>query len=387
MQTDVIPRLIADRLARSKKSVLLLGPRQTGKSTLLKGLSPDLSLNLASEADFFRFSAQPELLESLLEEQKPRTVFIDEIQRIPSLLNTIQAILDDHTRPPRFYLSGSSARKLRRGHANLLPGRVFMFQLSGLCARELGYRLDLGKALAFGTLPGPYLEPDQADRAKLLRTYSATYLKEEIQAEALARSIPGFARFLATAASLSGQICDFSKIASKSKVSRSSCIRFVEILEDTLIAQRVTVFEGAEEADTIRHPKLYFFDAGVLNGLLGSFELSQDRLGTLFEHFIYSQLRNSAFAQDEPLEIQYFRTRHGLEVDFVVHWGGKTWAIEAKAGEVQGGDLEGLRAFRRYYPKVHRCVAVGMKEPKNRKRSQDGILICGWEDLLKELGL
>lgn len=262
-----------------------------------------------------------------------------------------------------------------------------MFELAGLCARELDYHLDLNKALAFGTLPEPYLESNRADCAKLLRTYSATYLKEEIQAEALARCIPGFARFLSTAAELSGQICDFSKIATKSKVSRSSCIRFMEILEDTLIAQRVTVFDRAEEADVIRHPKLYFFDAGVLNGLLGSFEISQDRMGALFEHFIYSQLRNSALALDEPIEIQYFRTRHGLEVDFIVKLRGKIWAIEVKSGEIQQGDLDGLLAFRKYYPKVHRCIAVGMREVKNRNRSQNGILICSWENMLQAMDL
>lgn len=383
----MISRLLSDRLLRSKKSVLLLGPRQTGKSTLIKNLAPSLTINLSAETEFFRFSAQPDLLESLIEEQNPKTIFIDEIQRVPSLLNTIQAIIDDRPHPPKFYLSGSSARKLRRGHANLLPGRLFTFELSGLCAREVDYRIDLKKALAYGTLPEPYLETNIADCSKLLRTYSATYLKEEIQAEALARSITGFARFLETTAALSGQICDFSKIASKSKVSRTSCTRFIEILEDTLIAQRVTVFDQAEEADTIRHPKLYFFDVGVLNGLLGSFDLSQDRIGSLFEHFIYSQLRNSALAQDEPIEIQYFRTRHGTEVDFIVKLRGQIWAIEVKAGEVQRDDIEGLRSFRKYYPKVHRCIAVGMKELKNRSRSQDKILICSWDHLLHEMGL
>lgn len=381
----MVNRRLASVLAASKKSCLLLGPRQVGKSTLFKSLAPEMSINLASESEFFRYSTDPELLETVVREQSPRTVFIDEIQRIPTLLNTIQAILDDSPHPPRFYLSGSSARKLRRGHANLLPGRIFTYHLGGLAASELDYRVNLKKALAHGLLPEPYLTSDDRASEKLLRSYSGTYLKEEIQAESLARNISGFARFLEAMASFSGQICDFSKISSKSKVSRTSCIRFVEILEDTLIAERVSVFERADEADTIKHPKFYFFDVGVLNGLLGNFAVSQDRIGNLFEHFVFNQLRNSAMARDEEIKIEYFRTRHGLEVDFIVTFRGKVWAIEVKSGSVQNSDLESLRAFKRYFPKTHRAIAVSPKEI--RRSSRDGILICGWVDLLKELGL
>jgi predicted AAA+ superfamily ATPase len=218
----------------------------------------------------------------------------------------------------------------------------------------------------------------------LLRTYSATYLKEEILAETLVRNVEGFARFLNAAASMSGKICDFSKISAKAKVSRTGTVRFVEILEDTLIAERVDVFAEAEDADTIRHPKLYFFDTGVLNGLLGNFQPSLDRVGSLYEHFVYNQLRSSAFALDEPLGVHYFRTRHGLEVDFIVKLRHQIWAIEVKAGQIKGGDLDSLRAFRTYYPQVHRCVAVGMAE---MRRNVDNILICDWTELLKEMGL
>lgn len=380
----MIHRLLSAKLRSARKSCLVLGPRQAGKSTLMKSLSPELTINLAAESEFFRFSSDPRLLESILEGQKPKTVFIDEIQRIPSLLNTIQAILDDGAQAPKFLLSGSSARKLKRGQANLLPGRIFTYELSGLCATELDYEIKLDRALVCGMLPEPYLEPDSAASVKLLRSYASTYLKEEIQAETLVRNIEGFARFLNTAAAVSGKICDFSKISTKSKVSRTGVVRFVEVLEDTLLAQRIEVFSEAEDADVIKHPKLYFFDVGVLNGLLGNFEASLDRLGLLHEHFIYSQLRNSAMAHDEPIDIRYFRTRHGVEVDFVVTLRNRVWAIEVKSGEIDRADLESLRAFRRYYPRVHRCVAVGMRE---RRRSIDGILIGNWDELLREMEL
>ena len=380
----MIPRLLTSKLRSARKSCLVLGPRQTGKSTLIKTLAPELTINLAAESEFFRFSSDPHLLESVLAERAPQTVFIDEIQRIPSLLNTIQATVDESASAPKFFLSGSSARKLRRGQANLLPGRIFTYELSGLCAKELEYEIDLDRALACGMLPEPYLAPNLVESTKLLRSYASTYLKEEIQAETLVRNIQGFARFLNTVAAVSGKICDFSKISTKSKVSRTGVLRFVEILEDTLIAQRVDVFDEAEDADVIKHPKLYFFDVGVLNGLLGNFEPSPDRLGLLHEHFVYSQLRNSAMAHDEPIDIRYFRTRHGLEVDFIVKLRNRIWAIEVKSGEIASADLESLRGFRRYYPRVHRCVAVGMRE---KKRSIDGLLICNWNDLLREMEL
>lgn len=379
----MVKRRLAEILARSKKSILLLGPRQTGKSTLIKSLRPEMTINLSFESEFFRFSTQPGLLESIISEEKPKSVFIDEIQRIPSLLNSIQGILDDMKTPPKFYLSGSSARKLKRGHANLLPGRIFTFHLSGLCAAELDYVMDYKSILAFGALPEPLLELDLNTKRKILRNYSATYLKEEIQAETLLRNIQGFARFLMTIAEFSGAICDFSKISSKANVSRTSCIRFVEILEDTLIAERIPVFQESKSADTIKHPKIFFFDVGVLNGLLGNFEISADRVGLLFEHFIYNQIRNSAMAFDEDIQIEYFRTRHGLVIDFIIKLKNKVWAIEVKSGVVKKLDLEPLKAFQRYYPGVHKMMIVSARE---KRRVQDGILICSWQEMLKELG-
>src|SRR3989338_1807469 len=187
----MITRLIAPLLARSTKSCLLLGPRQTGKSTLIRSLAPALSLNLASEATFLEFARNPQELPQRLAAGRYRTVFIDEVQRLPALLNTIQAVLDEQPRPPTFYLTGSSARKLRRGRANLLPGRIHTYQLGPLVAAELGYALDTAPALSTRTLPGIWAAPEAQARRKTLRSYASTYLKEEIQAEALTRHIEG----------------------------------------------------------------------------------------------------------------------------------------------------------------------------------------------------
>ena len=382
----MLSRLLSAVLSSARKSVLLLGPRQVGKSTLMKELKPDLTLNLAYENDFLRYSANPELFREEIEASDAKLVFVDEIQRIPGLLNTIQALLDDAkgSRHLRFLITGSSARKLRRGQANLLPGRVLSFELGGLCARELNYKVDFQRALKYGFLPEPFLGDSKRETEKMLRSYAAIYLKEEIQAEALSRNIQGFARFLFTLAAASGHVIDLSKLSTKAKVSRTSSQRFIEVLEDTLVAQRIYAFDGAENADVIKHPKLFFFDGGVLNGLLNNFEVSDDRKGALFEQLIYSQLRNSALANDEPIEIYFFRTRHGLEVDFVVKLRNQVWAIEVKSGEAANDDFKGLKVFREYYPAVHKLVVV---TPKEKKRRHGGILVCDWLTLLKEMGL
>lgn len=384
----MVDRLLQGKIKGLPKSILLLGPRQVGKSTLLRGLKPDLIVDLSLESEFFRFSTQLDLLERIIDDVRPERVLIDEIQRIPEILNTIQSLLDTTKRRGealRFLLSGSSARKLRRGHANLLPGRVFTYNLSGICAKEVEYDLNPSRALRFGFLPEPFFEERDDICEKLLTSYSATYLREEIQAESLSRNIQGFARFLNVIAATAGQVLDFSKVSSRAKISRTSCVRFVEILEDTLVAHRISIFDGISNADVIKHPKLYFFDVGVLNGLLQNFNVSADRVGHLFEHLVYNQIRNSAFAHDVPCEIFFFRTRHGLEVDFIVRINGKVWAIEAKAGAIDDGDLQPLRAFRDYFPGVAGCIAVTLRQER-RWKSKDGIVVGDTAAMLREIG-
>jgi len=394
--TDIV-RTLGTSLAACDRSVLLLGPRQVGKSTLLQSLEPDLVINLASEREYFQFSSHPGRLESILEAENPRRVLIDEIQRIPALLNSVQFWVDHQKATkvsPRqrtqFLLSGSSARKLRKGQANLAPGRLRIFHLGGLAASELDYRLDCRRALSVGTLPEPYLTRESRLAENLLRDYSANYLAEEIQAEALTRNLPGFSRFLLVLAEHSGNILDLSKLASKAKVSRTSALRFIEILEDTLIAQRVDSHQEAGEADVIRHPKLFFFDPGVINGLLDNFNVSSDRSGRLMEHLVYSQIRNSLNASDQRAKVEFFRTRNGVEVDFVVtREQNEVWAIEVKAGQVSDDDLKPLLIFRDYFPsdrrKHLRLAVVSLAE--SRKRIRKDCAILGLNELLREMKL
>ena len=382
----MIDRLLAEKLATTSKSILLLGPRQTGKSTLVRSLAPDMEIDLAREAEFLRFSANPDELEERLAASTAKTVFVDEIQRAPALLNTIQALLDDAKRAHRrlrFFLTGSSARRLKRGQANLLPGRVLSFQLGPLSAIELNGRLNVERAMSLGTLPEPYLAADTNEATKLLESYAGTYLKEEIQAEALSRNIQGFSRFLNFVAPASGQTLDISKLSTKAKVSRTSATRYFELLEDTLLVHRIPSYVETK-ADVVKHPRFFFFDVGVLNGLLGNFKVSSDRRGSLFEHVVVSQLVSTAMAYDRRLNLSTFRTRGGLEVDFIATLGEVCWAIEAKsAADVDISDTQALIAARAYLPQRTKLVVV---TPSSAPRKlKNGVEVMSLSDLLRAM--
>jgi len=238
-----IDRLLGKKLMKARKSFLLLGPRQTGKSTLVRTLGPELEINLADEETYVAFLRDPGLLKQRI--RGTSNVFIDEIQRIPSLLNTVQFLLDQE-RPPKFLLTGSSARKLKRGEANLLPGRIFMYELGPLSCTELGEHFELRQALRKGLLPGIYFERDSETWSKLLRTYAITYLKEEIQAEALTRNLEGFSRFFDLVCSRSGDFIDFSKIASLASIERMSARRYFDVLVDTLVLRSIEPFSKSQ---------------------------------------------------------------------------------------------------------------------------------------------
>ncbi|MGE4233370.1 MAG: ATP-binding protein [Bacteriovoracia bacterium] len=341
-------------LLKSKKSFFLLGPRQTGKSTLVRSLSPELEINLSDEETFVQFLKDPGLLKNTVRNNK--TVFIDEIQRIPSLLNTIQFLLDKD-KQLRFYITGSSARKLRRGQANLLPGRTFTYELGPLSPSELSDQFDLNLALSKGMLPEIYLEKDDHTWQKLLRSYSITYLKEEIQAEALTRNLEGFSRFFEVAASRSGDFIDFSKYAAQAYIERTSAKRYFEILSDTLVVEPLEAFTKSSKRRLIQHPKYYFFDVGVLNGILNNFQVSPDRIGSLFEHFFLQSILSEFKALDVPVRRSVYRTESGAEVDFIFEIGTTLFAVEVKATKnIGSSDLRGLKSFVEFFGK--KCIPI-----------------------------
>ncbi len=347
----------------------------------MRELNPSLEINLADEENFFNHSANPGLLRQMVPNAK--TVLIDEIQRLPSLLNTIQAILDQR-KDILFYLTGSSARKLRRGHANLLPGRVFTYELGPLCLQEISQPIVLNELLAKGLLPEPFAHPDPAFWRKHLRSYASTYLKEEIQAEALTRNIEGFSRFFQVIASRAGDFIDISKYAAACMVDRSTARRFFEILEDTLIVYPVEPFTRSSKRRLVQHPRYYFFDVGVLNGTLGNFEVSLDRIGLLFEHLILQLLKSAFKAHDEDVRISVYRTDGGAEVDFIVERQAGVFAVEVKASKTLGShDLRGLKSFAEFYKKKHHPMILYLGE--QTLSFGDGIVARPWIEGILEI--
>jgi predicted AAA+ superfamily ATPase len=380
----MINRLITSEITSTSKSILLLGPRQVGKSTLIQSLKPDLEINLADEMEYLKYSSRPEAFREKIEESNYKTIYVDEVQRLPKLLNTLQAIIDQNKKL-KFYLNGSSARKLKHGQANLLPGRVLHFNLGPLASSELNYQMDSQRALEFGTLPEPYLNPSEKENRNLLRSYAGLYLKEEIKAESLVRNLESFARFFTEAVLQVANFVDYTKLSIKSKISRHAIPRYFEILEDTLVGYRIFPFSMANELDLIKHPKFYLFDNGVYNGLMGNFVASADRIGKLAEQLIFSQLKHSAWAKNIDIDLSTFRTRSGIEVDFIAKISGKLNAIEVNnSPHLDPSDLEGLKFFDASVSQKKNLFVFHFG--KSEKRIAN-IWILPWQKGLKEIGL
>jgi uncharacterized protein len=385
--THVYERLLTRHLVGGSRSVLLLGPRQVGKSTLLESLNPDLSINLADPLTFRDYLSEPERLGAELAAMKDPagTVLVDEIQRIPELLDMIQVILDRKGRRPKFLLSGSSARKLRRGPANLLPGRVIVHYLHPLTAAELGRDFDLAGALAHGTLPGVWAERDEHARALLLRSYSDSYLREEVQAEALVRNLGGYSRLLDLVAASSGRILNLSALCGDAGLGFETARRYLEVLEDTLVVHRVPAWTGSARSSLVAHPKIFLFDIGVRNALLRRplDRCLPDEQGLLLEHLVATELRARIGTIAPDMALHHYRTRAGAEVDFVVSFGREIWGVEVKAARrVDRGDLSGLRSFADSVGGVKRRIVV-CKVPRAQKI--DDVEILPFESFFAEL--
>jgi len=348
----MISRILATSLGKSTKSILLLGPRQTGKSTLIKSLKPELSINLADEEVFLKHTQDFDLLRSLVDRKKSKSIFIDEVQRLPGILNTVQALIDENPKL-KFYLTGSSARKLKKGGANLLPGRVINYSMGTLTLRELNYKISKDDLL-YGFLPGVYVEKDKDFKKDILTSYSANYVNEEIKAEALVKNLPSFTRFLNLSPNLVGTFVDYSKFAQRAMISRHQVPRYFEIFEDTLIASRIFPdSELIEKYDLIKHPKFYFFDVGVLNGLEGSFDHLSNRKGLLAEQLVYQQMVHSASALRKKIIINSLRTRGGAEIDFWIRLDSKKIGLEIKSSnQLIDDDVRHLVQFKKTEPEA-----------------------------------
>ncbi len=335
-----------------EQSFFLFGPRGTGKSTWLRAQLPDsLYLDLLEPPLHRRLLARPERLRRLLAgSPQARTVVIDEIQRVPELLSVVHAILESPS-PPRFVLTGSSARKLRRGDVNLLGGRALHCTLHPFMAAELP-TFDLERALATGLVP---LVVDARDPERSLGAYASVYIDQEVRAEGLTRNVGGFARFLEAISFSHGGQLNISSIARECEVERKAVAGYVSILEDLLVAFRLPVFRKRAKRATVARDKVYLFDTGVFRSLrpTGPLDRPGEIDGQALEGLVAQHLRAWAAYSPGDASVYFWRTRGGSEVDFVVYGEAGFHAFEVKnARRVHASDLRALRTFRGDYPEA-----------------------------------
>lgn len=316
-----------------KKSFLLFGPRMTGKSTWLKAkLNGAVWFDLLRNDVYFQFSSRPETLrEKVLAYDRSKWIVVDEVQRVPALLNEVQSLMEDHCF--RFALSGSSARKLRHGHANLLAGRALVRNLYPLIQAEYGEVITTEEAMGFGTLPG--VVGDKENRIGTLEAYAGTYLREEIKEEALTRNVDAFSRFLEVAALANAQVTNLSSLSRDSRVSRATVTSYFEILQDTLIIRRLESWLPRARVKEVGHPKFYFFDCGVVRAIQGRLRdpIGNEERGHLLETLVYHELSAAVAYQDLGGKLYYWRTADGVEVDFIWQRGSHCVAIEVKSSK------------------------------------------------------
>jgi len=370
-----IKRILDIESLLQRKSCFLFGPRQTGKSFLIRHTLRSAPIyNLLDPDVFLKLSYSPGRLKEELG-PKDRFVVIDEIQKLPALLDLVHLLIEE--RGIRFLLTGSSARKLRRGGFNLLGGRVIEKHLHPFSFIELGREFNLSRALNNGLLPPIYLSdlPDED-----LNAYVGTFLKEEIAAEGLTRNIPAFSRFLEVAALCNGQIINYAKIANDAQVARSTVQEYFGILRDTLIAHELPAWTRSRKRKAIGTAKIYLFDPGITRILQGRSQVNagSPEYGHLFETFIFHELKTYCDYKGID-ELFYWRSQSGFEVDFIL--AGKT-AIEVKASKTIGQhDLKGLKALSdERLLKNYLLVCT-----EKTTRALEGITILHWETFLNNL--
>lgn len=324
--------MIARQATVPNHSFFLFGPRATGKTTWLRQhLGDALWFNLLLEEDYLPLLSSLRMLRERVEAMPPGTwVVVDEVQRLPGLLNEVHDLISRHGAGYKFALSGSSARKLRRLDANLLAGRVIERAMFPLVARELGDGFDLDEILRVGSLPGIILDP--AYRVEKLRAYVHTYLRQEIQQEALVKDIGSFHRFLKVAAIMHGQVVNQAGIARDAGVARTTVQRFFETLVDTLIGYLLPAWQPRAKVRELAKPKFYFFDPGVVRAIsdISDEPLAQADAGPLLEGYILHELRAAIAYRGAGGDLSYWSTQGGREIDFIWSKGRRNLAIEVK---------------------------------------------------------
>lgn len=359
------------------QSIFFWGPRQTGKSTLLKALFPNaLFFDLLLTDVYKRLLTNPEYLRETVLATGNKVVVIDEIQKIPQLLNEVHWLITNHS--VQFILSGSSPRKIIRSGENLLGGRALKYELYPFTFSEIP-DFDLIRAINHGMMPRHYLSTNPK---KNIAAYLGSYLRDEIVAEAKIRNVDVFARFLESAAFSNGEIVNYTNIASDCGVSSPTIKEYFQILEDTLIGRFVPIYQKKPKRRVIKAPKFYYFDIGITNHLLNrpKIEIGTELFGNAFESLIFQELIAYSHYSGKEFRVSYWRTASQLEVDFIL--GNHEVALEVKSSNrISARYLGGIKAFREEYD-VRKSIVVCTEV---LPRIHDNIDILPWRLFLEKL--
>jgi len=333
----------------NSNSFFLLGPRGTGKSTWTKAeFKSSLTFDFLKEATFSELLAHPGRLEALIDASPSTWVVLDEVQKIPSILDEVHRLIEK--KKQKFILTGSSTRKLKRGGANLLAGRARMLQMHPLTAEELGSKFNLKKSIEIGHLPSVYFIDDPKE---YLKSYIGTYLKEEVQQEALVRNLDSFARFLQAASLSQGSVLSIKQVASDCGVARTTVESYFELLDDLLLSIRLPVFQRRAKRKMSSHPKFYFFDCGVYRSIRpkGPLDPIEELEGPAIETLLLQELRACNSNHSLDFEFFFWRTTDKVEVDFVLYGERGLLAFEVKrSSQFREADLKSLKLFSEDYP-------------------------------------
>jgi len=377
---ETIPR----NLKTLSSSFFLFGPRGTGKSTWLRQHFPEaLWIDLLDPREQRIFRARPEhLLERLMGVPERTLVVIDEIQKVPTLLDVIHRLIEEQ-RNVRFVLTGSSARKLRRGASNLLAGRLLQAEMHPFLASELGKDFELQQALRFGLIP---LIWQAEDPAATLQAYVDLYLREEVQAEALVRDLGAFSRFLEAISFAHGSLLNLSAVARECQIQRKTVEGYLGVLEDLLLCFRIPVFSKRAKRQLIAHEKFYYFDVGVYRALrpAGPLDQPEEIEGISLEGLVAQHLRAWIAYRNLGERLYFWRTKSGSEVDFVVYGNDCFFAWEVKRStSAHSVDLRSLKSFRQDYPEAE----VALLYLGQQSLEIDGIPVIPCEKFLKTLAI
>lgn len=348
-------------LAPPRGSFFLFGPRGTGKSTWVRDRLPGaIHLDLLDSGLYLELLAAPERLESKLPPEHRGWVVLDEVQKVPALLDEVHRLIE--RRKLRFALTGSSARKLRRGGVNLLAGRAVTLRMHPLTRAEIGAAFDLRYSLEVGHLPVVQGEHDRRAARSYLASYVATYLREEVMQEGLTRNLAAFSRFLEAASFSQAAPLNISSVARDCAVDRKVVEDYFVILEDLLIGARLPAFTRRARRRVVSHPKFFFFDVGVFRAVRprGPLDVAEEIEGAALETLLFEELRALNDTAGLEYSVHHWRSVAGLEVDFVLYGERGLHALEVKrSSRVRQEDLASLRAFLEDYPMARPILVYG----------------------------